>query len=349
MISHLNSIRERKLSKTLEILTRKASDIGVTRLANITKLDYVGMPVFTAIRPKAKSLTTSQGKGWTENEAKCSALMESIEVFFAEECIPNLKMTKPSCLTEGSYVHPNDIGSSVIYRVEDRPFDWICGKTYEGERKVYLPFSEFSLDSTNSENFIYGSNSTGLAGGNTKNEALLHSALENIERCIKSKIFKVEQVPSYINEVLSPHFRYQIIYEENEYNCPVFEVHIAALNPFENQVICKGKGCHLNKDIAISRAVTEALQSRATLIAGSRDDLSESKYQSIEVEFKKINRYVKYGSIPNIQLSSIDGGIDYIIQILSERKKSLIIYEYYNDDICVLKSKIIPNEIIHAR
>jgi ribosomal protein S12 methylthiotransferase accessory factor len=39
-----------------------------------------------------------------------------------------------------------------------------------------------------------------------------------------------------------------------------------------------GAGCHLSRDIALMRAITEAVQSRLTYIAGSRDDLHRRDY-----------------------------------------------------------------------
>jgi ribosomal protein S12 methylthiotransferase accessory factor len=40
-----------------------------------------------------------------------------------------------------------------------------------------------------------------------------------------------------------------------------------------------GSGCHPSRDIALLRALTEAAQSRLTLIAGSRDDMPREDYQ----------------------------------------------------------------------
>jgi ribosomal protein S12 methylthiotransferase accessory factor YcaO len=51
--------------------------IGLTRLANITGLDVIGIPVWVGIRPNSRGLSTSQGKGLTDAAAKASALMES--------------------------------------------------------------------------------------------------------------------------------------------------------------------------------------------------------------------------------------------------------------------------------
>ena len=57
---------------------------GITRIAELTGLDTIGIPVFAAIRPMGKSLSTQQGKGVTPLAAKVSALMESLETFSAE-------------------------------------------------------------------------------------------------------------------------------------------------------------------------------------------------------------------------------------------------------------------------
>lgn len=43
---------------------------------------------------------------------------------------------------------------------------------------------------------------------------------------------------------------------------------------------CGGYGCHLDPAVALLRALTEAVQSRLTLIAGSRDDLSMRTYEA---------------------------------------------------------------------
>jgi ribosomal protein S12 methylthiotransferase accessory factor len=43
-----------------------------------------------------------------------------------------------------------------------------------------------------------------------------------------------------------------------------------------------GAGCHPVRSIALVRALTEAAQSRLTVIAGSRDDLNRSRYEQTE-------------------------------------------------------------------
>ena len=56
----------------------------VARIAELTGLDTIGIPVFAAIRPMGRSLSTQQGKGITSEAARVSALMESLETWTAE-------------------------------------------------------------------------------------------------------------------------------------------------------------------------------------------------------------------------------------------------------------------------
>ena len=56
----------------------------ITRIANVTGLDSIGIPVVVVCRPNSRSLSVSQGKGLDLEAAKASALMESIEGYHAE-------------------------------------------------------------------------------------------------------------------------------------------------------------------------------------------------------------------------------------------------------------------------
>ena len=58
--------------------------MGITRVANVTGLDTVGIPVVMVCRPNSRSLAVSQGKGLDLMAAKASGLMESIEQYHAE-------------------------------------------------------------------------------------------------------------------------------------------------------------------------------------------------------------------------------------------------------------------------
>src|SRR3954471_122231 len=62
----------------------KLVDFGITRIADITGLDEVGIPVFQAIRPEGHIVAVAAGKGQTTELARVSAAMEAIEGWHAE-------------------------------------------------------------------------------------------------------------------------------------------------------------------------------------------------------------------------------------------------------------------------
>ncbi len=62
--------RTRAPEETLAWLKPKWQDMGITRLADITGLDRIGLPVYMSVRPNAKTLSVSQGKGITHSLAK---------------------------------------------------------------------------------------------------------------------------------------------------------------------------------------------------------------------------------------------------------------------------------------
>jgi YcaO-like protein with predicted kinase domain len=70
--------------ETLRRGLRVAPVMGITRIANVTGLDSVGIPVVMVCRPNSRSLAVSQGKGLDLTAAKASGLMESIETYHAE-------------------------------------------------------------------------------------------------------------------------------------------------------------------------------------------------------------------------------------------------------------------------
>ena len=57
---------------------------GVTRLAEVTRLDQIGIPVFQAIRPFGRTVSVHQGKALSAKQAMIGALMEAVETDHAE-------------------------------------------------------------------------------------------------------------------------------------------------------------------------------------------------------------------------------------------------------------------------
>src|SRR5207244_5110666 len=66
--------------------------MGITRIANVTGLDCIGIPVVMVCRPNSRALAVAQGKGLDLDAAKASGLMESVEAYHAERITLPLKL-----------------------------------------------------------------------------------------------------------------------------------------------------------------------------------------------------------------------------------------------------------------
>src|SRR5580658_317180 len=62
----------------------KLMEWGITRAADITGLDTIGLPIYTACRPPGTSITISAGKGLTHVDSKAGAILEGVELWAAE-------------------------------------------------------------------------------------------------------------------------------------------------------------------------------------------------------------------------------------------------------------------------
>ncbi len=83
---------------TLHRVHEAARTLGVTRLADITGLDHVGIPTYNAVVPaSADAISVYTGKGLRPVDAKVGALMEAIErqtiLIATSWCPPNLPGT----------------------------------------------------------------------------------------------------------------------------------------------------------------------------------------------------------------------------------------------------------------
>src|SRR5438552_16891661 len=113
--------RSQSLAQTIDRVWRLAPVMGITRVANVTGLDVVGIPVVMVSRPNSRSVAVSQGKGIDLASARASGLMEAVELYHAETSTLPLRLATYEELryqhnvvnvdelpqTSGSCFHPN--------------------------------------------------------------------------------------------------------------------------------------------------------------------------------------------------------------------------------------------------
>lgn len=294
--------RSRSPLETLATWMPTMGRCGVTRLANVTGLDYVGIPVYVAVRPLGRSLSVSQGKGVDAPSAKASALMEALECWHAEHVEHPLRYESMRALSRTSHVlSPEGIPTVGSRMLEpDRPMLWLEGWDFFIERPIWVPFELVHLnfvDPIVDAPRIYRQSSNGLSAGNCILEASVHALCELIERDASSLWFldpregsdKLTQLD--LNSVGDPVNRGLIETITNaglllgaydttsDTGIPSCQAIVFDSPGFRAMGYFWGFGCHLSPEVALSRALTEAVQCRLTEITGSREDILPCDYQ----------------------------------------------------------------------
>lgn len=282
------TVRARSAEETWQVLVPLLPEFGITRVARLTGLDCINLPVWTAVRPASLTLSGSQGKGATDLLAKLSAVMEAIELWHVEQPLPITVQgpaleVAPDCPVTAlplTVPHPERALARVVW-------EWATGTGMVSGHKRLLPVDlvrrriqrpAWSAD-------LLRATSTGLACGNTRDEALLHALYEVVERDVlyrdgqrggqtRTLIDPATVDDPYGQEVIArlaaAGMAVELSLVDGPYGLPVC---MAYLWSEDFPVIFAGGGCHTSPAIAATRALTEAAQSRLTAIAGTRDDL----------------------------------------------------------------------------
>ncbi len=295
------SLRAFSVDQTLQTVEKTAHEIGVTRIANVTGLDRIGIPTCMVVRPGSKSLSVSQGKGRTWKAAKISGLMEAIELFHAEN-LPLGQFIR-ACDFGRSEAIPNilDLSIRASSKVSaDHEIECLPARELTTQALRFVPRELIDLDTTSGSrrDGIFRSSTVGLAAGNTLGESVLHGLLEVVETdCVSfwqvrrlidenthSRKLNLCSVSDHDSETLislivRAGLDLSVWYISDYHEIPCFMATISdqsVSSGFPRE--CNGFGCHVLKSVALCRALLEAAQSRLTAYWGVRDDLSWQYY-----------------------------------------------------------------------
>lgn len=175
-------------SDTIRRVTPMLALAGVTRVADVTGLDRVGIPNFTTVRPRERGegLSYYNGKGVTRAAAHAGALMEAIERFSGERCdLPVRYATYAEALRHGAAIDPASI---IVPQVTDfHPdlrLEWVEGFDLQSGSPTLVPLNAVVVpyEPPEGRTVLYETGTNGLASGNTLEEALCHALCEVIER-----------------------------------------------------------------------------------------------------------------------------------------------------------------------
>jgi ribosomal protein S12 methylthiotransferase accessory factor YcaO len=295
--------------ETLERVSSSARSLGVTRVADITGLDRVGIPTYSAIVPRSKDgISVSTGKGIRVIDAKVGALMEAIERQTAIGArLPLVENSFQELSRHHVVLDPRSCKEELLpdYN-ESRKYFWLRGKELISDREIFVPahISGFVWRDVPLGPFSEHVTSNGLSSGNIREEAISQGLCELIER----DAWTLADTGAH----LLPWARRRVLDPGNaDFGPDNFELYPslepmddpasrlfrqAGLQPVLHDItsdigiptvfaavpdeslpnfpmVHGGVGTHPDASVAATRALTEAAQSRCVDIQGVREDI----------------------------------------------------------------------------
>ena len=325
--------------ETLARIEKKIAIAGITRVADITNLDRIGIPVFSSIRPTAEmgSVSVYNGKGATPAEAKVSAMMEGIERFSAESAGRDMVMaTYGEILNDHKAVNPADL-ILPPHADASAPLVWVAGHEINRDEEIYLPAHAVFHPMPRLYPPLFRTNTNGLASGNTREEAVFHALMEVIERDAWSLAEASRRTGSRICDIgdgiaadllkkfADAHVEVQLKNITSDICIPTFAAVSDDTQLKDPTLLTIGMGTHTSARITLLRALTEVAQSRLTQIHGAREDTTVADFRrKMGYErTRRINKYwfdapdeVAFSSIPSFDSDDFLTDIRYVSDAL---------------------------------
>lgn len=329
---HLGTHRALPLQDTLERVAAKTDVIGITRVGDLTDYDVLRIPNYAAVAPMVNypprpgCISVFTGKGLTKQHAKVSALMEAAERY---SCLRHdrfaVRESYRVLSARYNVAHPGQfvvVGSHEYH--DDQAAEWVFATSLSSGATFLVPaFAVFTPNPNPPGVFGPPSSTNGLASGNTVEEATLHALYEAIERDAEAIATASGSAPSLdLGSVTDPALRdlidrfvfhgVQLEVKDITHDLGV-PTYLAICVDWEQRninYVNGGKGTHLDPVVALSRAVTEASQSRVTGIAGIREDMEAKRAATRHLGFDELYRSNRHWYEPGEDRRRFDEAVD---------------------------------------
>ncbi len=356
-------------SETLSNISPHFPTIGITRLADVTGLDRIGIHTCCAIRPTSAVLQVSNGKGQTLEAAMASAAMESIELFHAENPIASNLVWCAASELHGRVVAHKTLTSfdSVRWHNEEQKMHWVNGVDAVSDESVWLPAAGIYFLV---EPDAHRPSTNGLASGNHYVEAALHGLYELLERdagylLSRGGRIRIREQARVIDtdSVDTPELRElidaiesddQLVLCRVDSRVPVHTFWAIILNRRNGHpltMLNPGWGTHRDLVTAASRALTEAAQSRLANIHGAREDITaRSGYAEKNVKLSPAYRYferlranTRWSSIPVLDGASdnLEDDWNFMLDVMGKLGFEVLIHDLTRPELSIPVIKVI--------
>ena len=337
--------------------------IGVTKVADVTDLDRVGIPNFITVRPHdiGPGISYYNGKGTTRDQAEASALMEAVERHAGERYDGEITTASYYNLRRRqACVDPAEINVPTVRNFnEDLRLEWALGFDLIARKPTFAPLNCVVCPYISSDGMsLFYSSTNGLASGNTRLDALCHALCEVIERDATAlAVARAEVKPAIASVLMDIGFdggqlpgrenppmialdglprraavlvrKLQRAGLEVQLRNLTSAVGIATIEctTVDTQGMADGMnshagcGTHPDARIALTRALTEAAQSRLTWIQGGREDLPDfrpPRGSQPPESWSGPSDTIGFADIASYRHSSVNEDVEFIIEQMAQ-------------------------------
>jgi ribosomal protein S12 methylthiotransferase accessory factor len=335
-------------AEALNRLTREEllEKFAISRVADVTGLDTIGVPVFTTTRALSQTLSIHSGKGLEKKYARAGAIAEAIECEVAEHPFGDFRLANSLQLPEEDHLPVEDcfpIRASIVNELT--PLAWEEATNIQNGAVKFVPSDLLWIVPRLKDQplmyFQIGSN--GLAGGATLEDAILSGLYEIVERdgwslhtymmenlgILANRMPLVSLCPeieAIVKRLDEQELKLHLFDCTTDYQVPVFTATILDLSGNCAGTFA-GYGCHLNAETAALRAITEAIQGRACYISGARDDLLRRQFllmkrmdqARLNQMFNELERGSSISEYRKVEFPDIKSELRYLLKLLKSR------------------------------
>ncbi len=358
--------------ETLSVVEPLMDRVGIEEVTDITHVDRLGIPCFTAFRPRAYrgGVRYHAGKGKDPIQAKVSSLMEAVERYSGEYHGDAMEFASYEEIGTHRALDPEDL-------LLPRPLEpgeklhWSPAHDLLQDEEIFVPSNAVfhPYNTLGMTMPLFASDTNGLASGNVIEEAILHALLEVMERDDMSMAEQSRSMGTRLEiDINCPAREVQDRFE----SCGI-EIHLWLLDgrtgiptvaaagddtvTRDPGLLVMGSGTHPDPAIAALRALTELAQSRASQLHGGREN--PGRKQLIEKagydRLKRINREW-FTDAPSVSLSSlanratpfIDDDIRVVLDELRPHVERVCVCDLSRTEIPVVRVIVPGLEVSHV-
>ena len=358
--------------ETLSIVEPLMDRVGIEEITDITHVDRLGIPCFTAFRPRAArgGVQHHAGKGKDPVQAKVSSLMEAVERYSGEYHGDAMQFASYEEIGIHRALDPGDLFLPRPLEPGEK-LHWSPAHDLLHDEEILVPSNAVfhPYDTLGMTMPLFASETNGLASGNVIEEAILHALLEVMERDAMSMAEQARSMGTRLEiDIDCPAREVQDRFE----SCGI-EIHLWLLDgrtgiptvaaagddtvTRDPGLLVMGSGTHPDPAIAALRALTELAQSRASQLHGGRENpgrkqlLEKAGYDRL----KRINREW-FADAPSVSLSAlanratpfIDDDIRVVLEELRPHVERVCVCDLSRTEIPVVRVIVPGLEVSHV-